>query len=308
MKIKLKVTLINLEMKNISIFLDFEGTIFDGVNFFPQFNQFIESAAKRGNVNLSIITNSQTFSTQELTSKLTDHISNAYVKNSLKIIDASKVVISNLHKLIKDNQIHAIFALVSNNLFNDLKKEFNNSIKIYRPSDHEGITEQIAENINLKNDVDAILIGVDEENFSFCTISLAARYVIEKKAKFLVVGEDHQFRRGDNFMPGPYALATPVRTASYVDPYIIGKPNINSLKNNSEFSEILNMSTNSNEIWVIGDNIETDIKFAYELKAKSILVLTGVAKEEDLLKPEYQAFKPTFVCKDLKDAELRIFE
>lgn len=295
-------------MKKISIFLDFEGTVFDGVQFFPQFNQFIESISKHSNVNLSIITNSPTFSSQVLAEKLKDHINNANIKNSLKIIDASKIVISNLHKLINEKQIHAVFALVSDNLFNDLKKEFGNSINIYRPSDHDGITDQIAENINLKNDVDAIIIGVDEENFSFCTISLATRYVIEKKAKYLVVGGDHQFRRGDNFVPGAYALATPVRTASYVEPFIIGKPNLNSLKNNSEFNEILTNSINNCETWVIGDNIETDIKFADEIKAKSILVLTGVAKEEDLLKPEYQAFKPTFVCKDLNEAELRIFE
>lgn len=291
-------------MKKVSIFLDFEGTIFDGIQFFPQFNQFIESISKHENVSLSIITNSPTFTSQELEDKLKGQIPNSYIKNSLKIIDASKVVISNLHKLINEKQIHAIYALISDSLFKDLKKEFGDSIKIYRPSDHEGITEQIAENINLKSDVDTIIIGSDEKSFSFCTISLATRYVIEKKAKFLVVGGDHQFRRGNNFVPGPYALATPVRTASYVEPFVIGKPNLDSLKNLTEFNEILN----NGETWVIGDNIETDIKFANEINAKSILVLTGVTKNEDLLNPEYKEKKPTFVCKDLNEAKLRIFE
>lgn len=291
-------------MKKVSIFLDFEGTIFDGIQFFPQFNQFIESISKHENVSLSIITNSPTFTSQELEDKLKSQIPNSYIKNSLKIINASKVVISNLHKLINEKQIHAIYALISDSLFKDLKKEFGDSIKIYRPSDHEGITEQIAENINLKSDVDTIIIGSDEKSFSFCTISLATRYVIEKKAKFLVVGGDHQFRRGNNFVPGPYALATPVRTASYVEPFVIGKPNLDSLKNLTEFNEILN----NGETWVIGDNIETDIKFANEINAKSILVLTGVTKNEDLLNPEYKEKKPTFVCKDLNEAKLRIFE
>lgn len=295
-------------MKRVSIFLDLEGTIFDGVDFLPQFNDFIESISNRENVDLSIITNSPGFTSQDLQNKLAAHIINTNIKQKLKIIDTSKVVISNLRKLINDNQIHSIFALVPNWLFMDIKKELGNAINIYRPSDHEGIAEQIAENINLKSDVDAIIIGVDEENFSFCTISLAARYVIEKKAQFFVIGGDHQFRRGDTFIPGAYALATPVRTGAFVDPIILGKPNLNSLMANPEFNEIMKSSSSDNEIWVIGDNIETDIRFADEIKAKSILVLTGVAKKEDLLKPEYSMLNPTYVCKDLNEVFNKIFE
>mgnify|MGYP002471963455 CR=1 FL=1 len=280
-------------MSSKSIILDFDGTIFNGIGFMPQFQQLISQIS---DCKLTIFTNNDQFSTKELTDMIQSQIPHR-LKSSITIINPAKFITAHLKELIRNQQIHAIYTLIQDKLFEELQENFQGSIKFYRAQDHDEISQQIAENITLKNDVDAILIGVDESEFNFCSISLAARYVLEKNAQFFVVGSDHQFLKApNNFIPGPYALSTPVQHATSINPIILGKPNIESLNLLDDFQ---NAIKGFEDIWVIGDGIETDLELASSLNAKSIIVLTGVATIDDL--NAYKKLKPTFVCNDLAE-------
>lgn len=132
----------------------------------------------------------------------------------------------------------------------------------------------------MNNDVDAILIGADESEFNFFSISIATRYVLEKNAQFFAVGSDHQFlKTPNNLISGPYALSTPAQHAASINQSILGKPNIESLNLLDDFQKAIK---GFEDIWVIGDGIETDLELASSLNAKSIIVLTGVAAIDDL--------------------------
>ena len=266
----------------------FEGTLFNGSDFFPSSMKLIKKILEK-NEKISILTNCSRFSSNELKNKIYTYFST----DKIQLIDPLVIITS----IFKKNNIKSVFALCSDGLCQDLK---NNGFLVVRPDDHPEFVHQVAENIELKNDIDSVLIGVDE-GFNFCSMALAARYIVEKNSKFFVIGKDHQLlwniENGEAlFAPGAFALATPIIHGTFKDPYIIGKPNFESVR---EFFK----DKENEDIWFIGDNLDTDIMIAHEINAKSILTLTGVSSERDIQNSE---IKPTYLFLNLEDN--RIFD
>ncbi|RLF85012.1 HAD family hydrolase, partial [Thermococci archaeon] len=75
------------------------------------------------------------------------------------------------------------------------------------------------------------------------------------------------------------------------EPLIIGKPN-------KPIFEVVKEKLDADEIWVVGDRLDTDIAFAKRINAKAIMVLTGVNTLEDIEKSE---IKPDVVMPSIKE-------
>ncbi|MBU0591708.1 HAD-IIA family hydrolase [Candidatus Micrarchaeota archaeon] len=140
------------------------------------------------------------------------------------------------------------------------------------------------------------LVGVEfsEEDADIVVGGLDRKFTYEKLAKALILldgGAELIGTNGDStyptehgLMPGAGSVIAAIECASGKKAHLIGKPNICAI-------EIIEKEhgVNRNEILVVGDRLNTDIKFAKACEVKSALVLTGVSRKKDIkeIKPDY---------------------
>lgn len=124
-----------------------------------------------------------------------------------------------------------------------------------------------------------LVVGLDYDfNYNKAAMALS---VLLNGGKFIACNEDRFFPVGENkFMPGCGAMVGAISTAADKRPdFIVGKPNTYIL---SKISEAFNV--NHDEIVVVGDSYESDIKMALNYKSKAILVnLKSVIVEENVI-------------------------
>ena len=78
-------------------------------------------------------------------------------------------------------------------------------------------------------------------------------------------------------MPGAGAMAALITAATGVKPYFIGKPNPLMMR-----SALRQLGVHSQDTTMIGDHMDTDMVAGIESGMKTILVLTGVTRREDI--------------------------
>ena len=228
-----------------------------------------------------ILSNSTRQSTKEILKQLKEAKLNIEAD---ELISGCQITV---HALKKQN-IKCVFCLGTSSLMKELNENGIDTVFV-------GEGSPKAELIPLDERVDGVLVAQDFD-FNFVRASVATRYIFEQKAKFFVVGKDRQFpwKKG-KYVPGPFTLAAPAKTASYVTPEVIGKPNLET------FEEILPFKKDENVVF-IGDNQETDICLANQLGFKSVLMMTGVTDEHEITKEN----APTIICKDMKELAEKI--
>ncbi|TSC96023.1 MAG: putative 45.4 kDa protein in thiaminase I 5'region (Protein nagD) [Parcubacteria group bacterium Athens1014_10] len=131
-----------------------------------------------------------------------------------------------------------------------------------------------------------LVVGLDFD-FSYDKIAIALSILL-KGGKFIVCNKDRSFHAGENkFLPGCGAIVGAISAAADKKPdFIVGKPNTYIL---SKISKDFNVE--HDEIVVVGDSYESDIKMALNYKSKSILINNN----------DYIAHEDIIVFKDLKE-------
>jgi len=114
---------------------------------------------------------------------------------------------------------------------------------------------------------------------------------IRNGAHFIGTNPDTTYPSEEGILPGAGAIIAALKTATEKEPLIIGKPN-------EPVFEVVKEKLNADEIWVVGDRLDTDIVFAKKINAKAIMVLTGVNTLEDVEKSE---IKPDVVMPSIKE-------
>ncbi|AWR96680.1 HAD-IIA family hydrolase [Acidianus sulfidivorans JP7] len=138
---------------------------------------------------------------------------------------------------------------------------------------------------------DAVVLGLDRLS-TYDKLSAGMR-CIANGSKFIVTNMDRLWPSKDGLKLGAGALASSIIYALNRNPdFIAGKPNKWIIEVAMEISNIKDLS----RVLVIGDQLETDIKMGNEIGADTVLVLTGIAKKEDVEKSE---IKPKLVIENL---------
>ena len=145
-----------------------------------------------------------------------------------------------------------------------------------------------------------VIVGHDHEiNYQKLTAGLRA---ILNGAVFIGTNPDVTHPGRDGIEPGSGAIIAPFKAMTGIDPIIIGKP-----------SEIImdialeKMEINVENVLVVGDRLDTDVKAGKSIGADTALVLTGITKKDDLAEvPE--ELKPTYVFRDLLELVQVLFE
>jgi NagD protein len=132
------------------------------------------------------------------------------------------------------------------------------------------------------NEADFVVLG-ETQSYHFDMIEKAAHLILGG-ARFIATNPD---------VAGPYgrpscgALAAPIERITGRAPFYVGKPNAVMMR-----AALRHMKAHSEEAWMIGDNMETDIIAGIQTGMRTVLVLSGVSQETDL--PRF-AYRPHYV-------------
>ena len=139
-------------------------------------------------------------------------------------------------------------------------------------------------------EVEYVVVGLDPaltyEKLKYGTLA------IRKGAAFIATNPDTTFPGEEGLYPGAGSIVAALRASTDEEPTTIGKPN-------EPVYEIAREKLGeAEEIWMIGDRLDTDIAFAKRFGMKAVMVLTGVNSLKDV---EESPVKPDLVLPSVKE-------
>lgn len=156
-----------------------------------------------------------------------------------------------------------------------------------------GLEEALKErNLELvQKNANFVVVGLDR-NATYKKYSEALHHIL-KGAKFIATNPDRLLANNGTFDIGNGAVIDMLEYASGVEAVKIGKP----------YQTILNIlleekKLKKEDIILLGDNLETDIRLGYDAKIETIMVCSGVHTEKDI---DRLKVYPTRVVKNLRE-------
>jgi NagD protein len=138
---------------------------------------------------------------------------------------------------------------------------------------------------------DYVVLG-ETRTYSFEAITTAIR-LIERGARFIATNPDATGPSPDGPLPATGSVAALITRATGVEPYFVGKPNPLMMR-----SALNKIEAHSETTVMIGDRMETDIKSGLEAGLRTVLVLTGSTRAEQI---ERFPYRPTRVVNSIAD-------
>ena len=141
---------------------------------------------------------------------------------------------------------------------------------------------------------DYVVLG-ETTNYNFERISKAVR-LVAAGARFIATNPDPTGPSDKGIEPACGAMAALIESASGVKPYFIGKPNPLMMRSALRF-----LGAHSEETVMVGDRMDTDVIAGVESGLETILVLTGVTREEQVSRFPY---RPTRIVASVAEIEV----
>jgi NagD protein len=132
------------------------------------------------------------------------------------------------------------------------------------------------------HDVDFVVLG-EIRSYNFDMIQRAAQ-LIKQGARFIATNPDVA---GPEGRPSCGAFSAPIERITGKLPFVVGKPNPVMMR-----AALRHLGAHSEHAWIVGDSMDTDIIAGIQSGMRTVLVLTGVSRREDL--PRY-AYRPHHV-------------
>jgi NagD protein len=136
-----------------------------------------------------------------------------------------------------------------------------------------------------ESDVDFVVVG-ETRAYNFEMIQRAA-HLINRGARFIATNPDVAGPQG---RPSCGAFVAPIERITGKVPFYVGKPNAFMMR-----AAMGHLGVHTEECWMVGDNMDTDIIAGVQTGLETVLVLSGVSQVADL--PRY-AYRPDHIVKD----------
>jgi NagD protein len=164
-----------------------------------------------------------------------------------------------------------------------------------------GLTEAIHNIGYIITDIqpDYVVLG-ETLAYNFQMIKKAIRLIHDEGARFIATNPDPSGPSEGGIVPACGAMAALIEKASGISPLFIGKPNALMMRTALNY-----LNVHSENTIMIGDRMDTDIVAGVTSGMETILVLSGVTKEEDIDKYPYL---PTHVKRSVADIEPTDFD
>ena len=141
---------------------------------------------------------------------------------------------------------------------------------------------------------DAVAIGLDREiNYEKL---VQATLAIQNGAAFVATNVDTNLPNERGMLPGAGTLVAALRTAVQKDPVVVGKPETIIMNGALELTGLT-----ADQVVMVGDNYNTDIRAGLNAGIDTLLVYTGVSTKEQVAQ---EAQQPTHEVDSLDDWDI----
>jgi 4-nitrophenyl phosphatase len=136
---------------------------------------------------------------------------------------------------------------------------------------------------------DFVMVGWDR-HFDFEKLK-AAVVAIRNGATYIAMNTDATYPTPDGLWPGAGTMVAAVTTGAGREPVVVGKPN-------PLFVELAlgRLGASAAESLMVGDRLDSDVAAGIAAGVDTLLVLSGVSTEEDVVR---LGIRPTYVRKNL---------
>lgn len=259
-----------LDKYNTFLF-DCDGVIWIGNQVLPYVRETVKLLQDKGKKPI-FVSNNSTKARSEYVTKL----------ESLGIdgVDVSQIINSAYSTAI---YVHDVLKLPTNKKIHVLgMKGLCNEFRLfgYEVLNYEQLVENGAEitmdNITtfVDSDVGCVVVGLDFD-VTYLKLGLALQYLLKKEIPFVATNIDSTFPYGKTRLPGAGSIVETVSFASGRQPdAICGKPNSGMMD-----SILAHHQLNKEETIMVGDRLNTDMRFGNVNGIDTLLVLTGIEPE-----------------------------
>nr|XP_036586542.1 4-nitrophenylphosphatase [Colletotrichum truncatum]KAF6797099.1 4-nitrophenylphosphatase [Colletotrichum truncatum] len=278
--------------------IDCDGVLWSGDHLFDGIRETLAFLRSKGKRTVFVTNNStksrpdyhKKFAALNIPSEVEDIFGSAY---------SSAVYISRILELPADKR--KVFVIGEAGIEAELRAEGVDFIGGTDPALRRDITQEdfakIADGSMLDPEVGVVLAGLDF-HINYLKLSLGYQY-LRRGAVFLATNTDSTLPMSHTFFPGAGSISIPLINMSQQQPIALGKPS-QAMMDAVEGKFQLNRERTC----MIGDRLDTDIKFGREGKLGGTLaVLTGVHKKEDWEK-EGAAAVPAYYVDSLASLNL----
>jgi NagD protein len=138
---------------------------------------------------------------------------------------------------------------------------------------------------------DYVVLG-ETRTYSFEAVTTAIR-LIHDGARFVATNPDPTGPSKEGLLPATGSVAALISRATGVEPYFVGKPNPLMMR-----AALNRLQAHSEKTVMIGDRMDTDIVAGLEAGMRTVLVLTGIMKAEEV---DRYPFRPSRVVNSIAD-------
>jgi len=142
-----------------------------------------------------------------------------------------------------------------------------------------------------ERDPDYVVVG-DTRSYDYEKIERAARLILGG-ARFIATNLDLTGPSEEGIQPACGALVAPIELPSGKQPYFVGKPNPLMMR-----SALNAVEAHSETTVMVGDRMDTDVIAGIEAGLRTVLVLSGSTRREDIARFPYG---PTRVVETIAD-------
>ncbi|RKF59595.1 4-nitrophenylphosphatase [Golovinomyces cichoracearum] len=278
------------------IFLfDCDGVLWSGAHLFSGTVETLELLRSKGK-KIIFVTNNSTKSRVEYQQKLSSLGIPSHVEEIFASAYSSAIYIARILKLPSPK--NKVFVLGEAGIETELRGEGIEFIGGTDPAYRRDITaedyQKIADGSLLDENVGIVLAGLDL-HINYLKLSLAYQY-IARGALFLATNIDSTFPSNKTLFPGAGSISIPLVNMTGLTPLALGKPS-QAMMDAIEGK----FSLDRQKTCMVGDRLETDIKFGIEGDlGGTLMVLTGVNKKGDWEQND-SAIVPAFYVDKLSD-------
>lgn len=141
------------------------------------------------------------------------------------------------------------------------------------------------------HDPDYVVLG-ETRTYSFEAITKAIR-LVDAGARFIATNPDASGPSNEGLLPATGSVAALITKATGREPYYVGKPNPLMMR-----SALNRIHAHSETTAMIGDRMDTDIVSGLEAGLRTVLVLSGSTRAEQV---ERYPYRPTRVVDSIAD-------
>lgn len=248
---------------------DCDGVIWVGNELLPSVKETIELLQSK-NKKLIFVSNNSTKSRIEYIEKLLKlNINNIKLEQIINSAYSTAIYINEVLKLNKDKKI---WVLGQNGITSELQNFGYETLTLDDIKDKELTMENINDLIDLN--VGCVVVGLDFQ-LTYLKLCITLQYLLNKDIPFIATNIDSTFPFKNTKLPGAGSVVEIASFSSNRKPdAICGKPNPGMMD-----SILSHHKLNKDKTIMVGDRLNTDMKFGSVNDIDTLLVLTGIELE-----------------------------